>query len=98
MKKILILLCLTPLLIGCEGFQGEPVKVDVAGTTEGKVKVDKLFTVDGMTVYRFNDFGENVYFTNSTGTVMYKTDDGEGNVTIHRTLCNGKIPAQDPEN
>jgi hypothetical protein len=72
-------------------------RVEVTDGPKG-AKVEKLFTVDGVTVYRFQDGTETVYFTNASGIVKYETDDGEGNVTTHRTICNGKISAKDPKN
>lgn len=95
MKKLLLLLMLSLVLTSCEPVPGQRVKV-----TDGPkdAKVEKLFTVDGITVYRFRDGNEMVYFTNASGTVKYKTDDGDGNVTTHRTLCNGKITPENPKN
>lgn len=96
MKKLLLLLMLSSLVLtSCEPVPGQKVKI-----TDGPegVKVEKLFTVDGVTVYRFQDGTETVYFTNASGTVKYETEDNEGNVTTHRTLCNGKISAKDSKN
>ena len=94
MKKLLILFMSGLFLTSCEPVPGQKVEI-----TEGPkgAKVEKLFTVDGITVYRFYDAGEIVYFTNATGTIKYQTDDGEGNVTTHRTLCNGKITSENPK-
>ena len=94
MKKLLILFISGLFLISCEPIPGEKVQVE-SGTT--KVNVEKLFTVDGVSVYRFHDGGETVYFTNASGTVKYETDDGEGNVTTHRTVCNGKVKTENPK-
>jgi hypothetical protein len=71
--------------------------VEVTDGPKG-AKVEKLFTVDGVTVYRFQDGTETVYFTNASGIIKYETDDDEGNVTTHRTICNGKIPSKDTKN
>lgn len=37
-------------------------------------KISFLFEHDGCKVYRFNDNGENVYFTSCTGEISYKSD------------------------
>ncbi len=91
MKKLLLLLMSSLVLTSCEPVPGQ--KVEITDGPEG-ARVEKLFTVDGVTVYRFHDGGETVYFTNTSGTVKYETDDGEGDVTTHRTICNCK---KDPE-
>ena len=95
MKKLLLLLMLSLVLTSCEPVPGQRVEV-IDGPKDAKV--EKLFTVDGVTVYRFQDGNETVYFTNASGIVKYETDDGEGNVTTHRTICNGKISAKDTKN
>ena len=95
MKKLLLLLMSGLVLTSCEPVPGQ--KVEIIDGPKG-AKVEKLFTVDGVTVYRFQDGTEKVYFTNASGTVKYETDDGDGNVTTHRTLCNGKITPENPKN
>lgn len=94
MKKLLFILISGLLLVACKPISGEKVKVE---SGSNGVEVEKLFTVDGVTVYRFHDGGETVYFTNSTGMTKYEVDDGEGNVTTHRTVCNGKIKTENPK-
>jgi hypothetical protein len=94
MKKLLILFISGLFLISCEPIPGEKVQVESGSSG---VKVEKLFTVDGVTVYRFHDGGETVYFTNASGTIKYETDDGDGNVITHKTICNGKIKAKNPK-
>lgn len=66
MKKLILVLLATTLIVGCKN-NGTPVK-----TTDSKnnFNVVKLFEVDGVTVYRFNDGGKSVYFTNSNGKVQ----------------------------
>lgn len=50
-------------------------------------EVEKLFTVDGITVYRFFD-GYYVYFTNKTGVVSHTYRSGKINHE-QQTICNG---------
>lgn len=53
--------------------------------------VEKLFTVDGITVYRFSDNDRYVYFTNRTGDVQYSYQKrvGKATKTIRvQTVCN----------
>lgn len=40
-------------------------------------QVDKLFTVDGCTVYRFYDSGTLRYFTNCSGSTSYQVHSGK---------------------
>ena len=81
MKKILLGVITVLALAGCEPIKGTETK-----TTEGNVKVEKLFTVDGITVYRFYDCGDAVYFTSRPGKVtrIHHTDDGVDKV---QTVC-----------
>jgi hypothetical protein len=60
MRKLIIVAMAAFILTGCNG---DPQEVQSAGD----FRVGKLFTVDGCTVYRFNDGGRNVYFTNCPG-------------------------------
>ena len=94
MKKLLLLFISGLFLISCEPVPGQ--RVEITDGPKG-AKVEKLFTVDGVTVYRFHDGGETVYFTNASGTIKYETDDGDGNVITHKTICNGKIKAKNPK-
>ena len=87
-KSLFVLISVMTLLISCEPIPGE--KVSVEGSNLENVEVKKLFTVDGVSVYRFRDGCETVYFTNASGTIQYEEDEGDGNVTLHRTVCNGK--------
>lgn len=40
-------------------------------------EVGKLFTVDGCTVYRFEDGGRSHYFTNCSGSTNYTISNGK---------------------
>ncbi|MBP2157174.1 hypothetical protein J2067_004866 [Erwinia rhapontici] len=70
MRKIwLIAICLT--ISGCEK---APETSVLAGLD---FKVDKLFSVDGCSVYRFSDAGRPVYFTNCSGQAQYSRSCGK---------------------
>lgn len=67
MKKIILLfLSVILLLVSCNGNKGTNVPTS---DSINKIKVEKLFVVDGITVYRFYDGGRVVYFTNKKGVV-----------------------------
>ena len=57
LKFVIALSCL--LLVACT----EPAESTVA-SSNGNIPVEKLFNVDGCTVYRFQDGGYNRYFSN----------------------------------
>lgn len=87
-KKIITAALAVVLLASCETKQVEEVKT----STNPTYKVEKLFTVDGITVYRFEDNSRYVYFTNRTGNVEYTRTHRAGKVvTTERvqTMCNG---------
>ena len=94
MKKLLFTLISGLFLIACDTIPGKKVQVE---SGSDKTEVEKLFTVDGVSVYRFYDGCEVVYFTNSTGTVRcYSASDDESNV--RQIICNGKIETENSEN
>lgn len=64
LSRILLLFC----FCSC---QGASEKTTIANN----YKVQRLFTVDGCTVYRFCDSGS-VYFTNCKGTTSWRVDHG----------------------
>ena len=67
MKKIILLfVSVIFLLVSCSGNKG--VNVPTSDSIN-EIKVEKLFVVDGITVYRFYDGGRVVYFTNKKGVV-----------------------------
>lgn len=87
MKKIIITILTFFVLAACERKQVEEVKT----SSNRFYTVEKLFTVDGITVYRFLDNGHTIYFTNRTGEVKYSYTKREGKVTKTeniQTLCN----------
>lgn len=87
-KKIITAALAVVLLASCETKQVEEVKT----STNPTYKVEKLFTVDGITVYRFEDNSRYVYFTNRTGNVEYTRTHHAGKVVKRervQTICNG---------
>ena len=74
-------------LTACESKQVEEVKA----SSNQSYPVEKLFTVDGITVYRFRDNDSYVYFTNRTGDVQYSYQKRVGKATKNvkvQTMCN----------
>lgn len=74
-------------LTACESKQVEEVKA----SSNQSYPVEKLFTVDGITVYRFRDSDRYVYFTNRTGDVQYSYQKRVGKATENvkvQTMCN----------
>lgn len=65
MKKIILFVSVIFLLVSCEN-KGTNVPTS---DSINEIKVEKLFVVDGITVYRFHDGGRVVYFTNKIGEV-----------------------------
>ena len=90
-STIVMLLFVAVMMTGCVGYgHGKPVVSD-----NPSYEVRKLFTVDGVTVYRFYDGGRCIYFTNGNGVVQYTHSQcvkaGKSCVPIKRnvvTLCN----------
>ena len=69
MKKIILLfISVIFLLVSCNGNKG--INVPTSDSIN-KIKVEKLFVVDGITVYRFYDGGRVVYFTNKKGVINF---------------------------
>lgn len=71
MKTILAILALT-LLSAC----GKPAETSTAVGKE--FVVDKLFTHEGCTVYRFEDGGNKRYYTNCQGSTSWQESCGKG--------------------
>jgi hypothetical protein len=86
MKSYLIgaLIALAAVLIsGCD------IREDTIEKTEqqGTWKVEKLFTVDGCSVYRFYDRRE-VYFSNCPGQAQYEYRSNKTTKHMHATTSN----------
>ena len=87
--KAAIIPIIAILLAGCTN-QGVPVSI--SGAVDTGFHVEKLFEIDGISVYRFKDAGRYVYFTNTTGRVEYSYSILSGKTSVRKemqTLCNG---------
>ena len=89
MKKIILFVSVIFLLVSCEN-KGTNVPTS---DSINDIKVEKLFVVDGITVYRFHDGGGVVYFTNKRGEVksIHNEYDPATKTTITKvveTSCN----------
>lgn len=71
MKYLIIVVTL--LLAGCY----EKIPAQEVSVVQGAYQVGKLFTVDGCTVYRFQDNGYNRYFTNCSGSTQWSEHSGK---------------------
>ncbi len=69
--KLIAALLAAALVASCGGKPEESRAVGV------DFQVDKLFTVDGCTVYRFTDGGYYRYFTNCAGSVSWRESCGK---------------------
>ena len=65
MKKVIMIIAVAAILVGCKG---KGTRVQISDSVD-KFKVEKLFVVDSITVYRFYDNGNAIYFTNRKGRV-----------------------------
>ena len=73
LKKTLLLSLLVIVFISCVSIR-QPVATSAPDNNKA-YQVDYLFEHDGCKVYRFNDDGRYVYFTNCTGEVSsYQND------------------------
>lgn len=82
MKK-LVIACVLLAFTSCMK-EGKPV---VVKDSVSNYKVEKLFEVDGISVYRFLDGNKRVYFTNKQGTFIH----GESKIKTcikHRQFVN----------
>ena len=60
-----MIIAVAAILVGCKG---KGTRVQISDFVD-KFKVEKLFVVDSITVYRFYDQGNAIYFTNRKGRV-----------------------------
>lgn len=75
MKRLmtcLTIIAATVALTGCE-------KASEVQVQSGEFKVERLFTVDGCTAYRFRDNGRAVYYTNCQGSTQSEYKSGKTN-------------------
>lgn len=90
-KKIITAAIAVVLLAGCETKQ-QGKRVEIKDASDESFVVEKLFEVDGVSVYRFIDHGYRVYFTNRTGRVEYNYTRMVGKTAVterEQTICNG---------
>ena len=66
MKKIILFVLVIFMLVSCNENKG--INVPTSNSIN-EIKVEELFVVDSITVYRFYDGGRVVYFTNKRGEV-----------------------------
>ena len=90
MKKIIFIVLSVLSLVSCSENKGINVP---KSDSINDIKVEKLFVVDGITVYRFYDGGRVVYFTNKKGVVKALHDEYDPATKTTRTkvvetLCN----------
>lgn len=57
MKKVFMIIAIAAILVGCKG---KGTRVQISDSVD-KFKVEKLFVVDSITVYRFYDQGNAIY-------------------------------------
>ena len=90
MKKIILFVLVIFLLVSCNDNKG--INVPTSDSIN-EIKVEKLFVVDGITVYRFYDGGIVVYFTNKRSDVKsihneYDHATRTIRTKVVETLCN----------
>lgn len=71
MSRLALCLLLLATLAGCQKEAESTTRVG------SDFKVDRLFTVDGCTVYRFHDGGRARYFTNCSGSAQWEESCGK---------------------
>lgn len=73
MKRLITcvaIIAATIALTGCE-------KASEVQVQSGEFRVERLFTVDGCTAYRFRDSGRAVYYTNCQGSTQSEYKSGK---------------------
>ena len=90
MKKIILFVLVIFLLVSCNDNKG--INVPTSDSIN-EIKVEKLFVVDDITVYRFYDGRRVVYFTNKKGVVNalhgeYDPATKTTRTKVVETLCN----------
>lgn len=90
MKKIILFVSVIFLLVSCNENKG--IEVPTSDSIN-EIKVEKLFVVDDITVYRFYDGSRVVYFTNKIGEVKAFRDEYDPatkttKTKVVETLCN----------
>lgn len=72
MKALVLLIC-AAAIAGCSK---DPVSSSQSDNPQ--IVINKMFTHDGVTVYRFEDQGRPVYFTSPSGNVTYSHSENCG--------------------
>lgn len=90
MKKIILFLSVILIFVSCTENKG--INVPTSDSIN-EIKVEKMFVVDGITVYRFYDGGRVVYFTNKKGVTKafheeYDPSTKTTKTKVVETLCN----------
>lgn len=90
MKKIIFIVLSVLSLVSCSENKG--INVPTSDSIN-EIKVEKMFVVDGITVYRFYDGGRVVYFTNKKGVAKalhgeYAPATKTTRTKVVETLCN----------
>lgn len=80
MKKIIFIVLSVLSLVSCSENKG--INVPTSDSIN-EIKVEKLFVVDGITVYRFYDGGRVAYFTNKKGEVKALHDEYDPSTKNH---------------
>lgn len=75
MRKLILLILIVIGLSSCE--EGKPQHISVKESKES-FDIEFLFEVDSIKVYRFNDDGHAVYFSNSQGRFDNEYTTGSG--------------------
>lgn len=89
-EKVIMIIAVAAILVGCKG---KGTRVQISDSVD-KFKVEKLFVVDSITVYRFYDQGNAIYFTNRKDRVdathsEYNPVTHTYNDEVNETLCEG---------
>lgn len=83
MKKIILFVSVIFLLVSCND-SNKGTNVPTSNSIN-EIKVEKLFDVDGITVYRFYDGDRVVYFTNKKGVAKAIHDEYDPVTKLTRT-------------
>jgi hypothetical protein len=74
--KSIIILCAMIAVVSSPSCQGEAKE----SIQEGDFKIDLLFEKDGCKIYRFNDAGRYIYWTNCQGNMQSNYNQQSGKV------------------
>ena len=85
-----MIIAIVAILVGCDS---KGTRVQISDSVY-EYKVEKLFVVDSVTVYKFYDNGNAIYFTNRKGRVYathaeYNPVTKTSNYKFTETLCEG---------